>query len=91
MYARLQGRIKQRFPFLARSGFQLRNPNDLTLPEFFVMNGPDMKASFAKLGTRFRNEKGALPSTVTEFIKWIGIPIIRTAVSIKIKKRNTWG
>jgi hypothetical protein len=53
---------------------QLRSPNELTVLEFFVMNGPDAKGNFHKLYSAFRQEKGRVPKSVTEFLSWLKVP-----------------
>ena len=53
---------------------QLRKPNELTVPVFFVMNGPDAKGNLNKLYNAFRKEKGCVPKSVTEFLSWLKVP-----------------
>lgn len=58
----------------AEGRYQLLNPNELTVPEFFVMNGPDSKGHFEKLYIAFRQEKNRVPKSVTEFLCWLKVP-----------------
>ena len=48
--------------------------NELTLHEFFEMNGPDAKDNFDKLYSAFPQEKDGMPKSVTEFLAWLKVP-----------------
>jgi hypothetical protein len=54
--------------------YYVNQVNELTLHEFFEMNGPDAKDNFDKLYRAFRQEKDRVLKSVTEFLAWLKVP-----------------
>ena len=42
----------------------MKQPDGLTVPQFFDMNGPDQKGNFEKLAKHFRATRGRAPNSV---------------------------